>query len=117
MRAMTEPPSILRTSLLGATLGADSHVERVEVARVELAPGQRTGLHRHPCPVIGWISAGTITFQVADGPQVTLTAGDAFHEPAGVPVPHFDNASETEPAAFIAAYLLPAGEDRLIEML
>jgi hypothetical protein len=30
---------------------------------------------------------------------------------------HFDDASKHEPATFIASYLLPPGEDRLIEML
>jgi hypothetical protein len=48
---------------------------------------------------------------------VTLQAGDAFLEPANVRIPHFDNLSETEAAVFIACYLLPPGEDRLIEML
>jgi hypothetical protein len=33
------------------------------------------------------------------------------------PIVRFDNASDTEPVAFVACYLLPAGEDRLIEML
>ena len=47
----------------------------------------------------------------------TLCAGDAFHEPAGAPIAHFDNASKDEPATFIAFYLLPPGEDSLIEML
>ena len=37
--------------------------------------------------------------------------------PAFFPGAHFDNASEAEPAAFLACYLLPPGEDRLIEML
>jgi quercetin dioxygenase-like cupin family protein len=48
---------------------------------------------------------------------VTLQAGDAFFEPANVRIPHFDNASETDAAVFVACYLLPPGEDRLIEML
>ena len=46
-----------------------------------------------------------------------LAAGDAFHEPAGVEIPHFDNASDAESAVFLACYLLPPGETRLIEML
>jgi hypothetical protein len=46
-----------------------------------------------------------------------LKAGDAFHEPRNAHIVHFDNASDTTPASFIAFYLLGAGEDRLIEML
>jgi quercetin dioxygenase-like cupin family protein len=114
---MSDPPPIVRTALLDATLRADTEVERVKVARVELAPGQPAGLHLHPCPVVSWVIAGAIKFQVADGPVVTLQAGDAFFEPADVPIPHFDNLSAIEPAVFIASYLLGPGEDQLIEML
>jgi quercetin dioxygenase-like cupin family protein len=114
---MSDPPPIVRTALLDATLQAGTEIDRVNVARVELAPGQSTGLHLHPCPVVGWVIAGMITFQVADGPVVTLQAGDAFFEPAHVQIPHFDNVSATETAVFIASYLLGPGEDRLIEML
>jgi quercetin dioxygenase-like cupin family protein len=63
------------------------------------------------------VLAGSIRFQVADGPATILQAGDAFHEPAGVEIPHFDNASEDGAAVFMACYLLPPGEDRVIEML
>jgi quercetin dioxygenase-like cupin family protein len=114
---MPEPSPVLRKALLGANLAPETVIERVEMARVELAPGQPAGLHRHPCPVVGWVVAGVIRFQVADGPVVTLRTGDAFFEPANVRIPHFDNSSETDAAVFIACYLLPPGEDRLIEML
>jgi quercetin dioxygenase-like cupin family protein len=114
---MSDPPAVLRTALLDASLQPDTEIERVEVARVELAPGQPAGLHLHPCPVVGCVTAGVIRFQVADGPVVTLHAGDAFFEPANVRIPHFDNLSTTEAAVFVACYLLGPGEDRLIEML
>ena len=106
-----------RHDLLAAVLDEHPVVERTHVSRVELAPGQEPGLHRHPGHVVGYVLAGTIRFQVADEPPRLLHPGDAFHEPAGVPIPHFDNASPTEPATFLACYLLPPAEDRLIEML
>jgi quercetin dioxygenase-like cupin family protein len=114
---MPEPPPIARKALLNATLRATTEIERVEIARVELAPAQAAGLHLHPCPVVGWVIAGVIRFQVADDPAVTLRAGDAFFEPANVRIPHFDNLSTTEAAIFIACYLLAPGEHRLIELL
>ena len=113
---MPEPSHVLRNALLEVGFQAETVIERVQVARVELAPAQPAGLHLHPCPVVGWVSAGVIRFQVADGPVMTLQAGDAFYE-ANVRIRHFDKASETEAAVFIACYLLPPGEDRLIEML
>jgi quercetin dioxygenase-like cupin family protein len=115
--AMPEPPPIVRTALLNATLQPETQIERVEMARVELAPAQPAGLHLHPCPVVGWVITGVVRFQIADGPMVTLHAGDAFFEPANVRIRHFDNGSETEAAVFIACYLLAPGEDQLIEML
>jgi quercetin dioxygenase-like cupin family protein len=114
---MPVPLPIVRKSLLGASFPPETVIERAEVARVELAPSQAAGLHQHPCPVVGWVVAGVIRFQVADDPAVTLQAGDAFFEPANIRIPHFDNASDTEAAVFIACYLLPPGEDRMIEML
>jgi quercetin dioxygenase-like cupin family protein len=109
--------TVSREALLSAALAGGTTVERVEVARVELGPGQAAGLHLHPCDVVGCVLAGTIRFQVEGAQPMTLRPGDAFHEPANVRIPHFDNASETEPAVFAAFYLLPPGEDRLIVML
>ncbi len=104
-------------TLLGAALAGSPSVERVEVARVEVAPGQPAGRHFHPCDVVGYVVSGAIRFQIAGEPETTLAAGDAFHEPANQEIVHFDNASGEQPATFVACYLLPPGEQRLIEML
>ena len=114
---MSADASIVRVSLLEAALEGQPEIAHVRCARIELAPEQATGRHRHPCAVVGHVVAGTIRFQVEGEEEQTLRAGDAFHEPAGAPMAHFDNASKHEPAQFIAFYLLPPGEDRLIEML
>jgi hypothetical protein len=53
--------------LLNAALEPETEVERVEVARVELAPAQ-----------------------VADGPAVLLQAGDAFLSQRTSRIPNFD---------------------------
>jgi quercetin dioxygenase-like cupin family protein len=108
---------VVRVPLLDAALATRPSVGQVRSARIELGAGQEAGRHRHPCDVVGYIAAGTIRFQVEGEEERTLRAGDAFHEPAGAPIAHFDNASADEPATFIAFYLLPPGEDTLIEML
>ena len=107
----------LRHDLLTATFGAGRTVDRVEIKRVELAPGQRTGPHRHPCPVVGHILSGSILFQIEGRPAKTLHAGDAFFEPANLRIRSFDNASPNEPVTFVACYLLGAEERDIIEML
>ena len=84
---------------------------------IEFAPGQRAGLHRHPCHVVGYIASGTIVYELEGQPSQLLNAGDTFHEPENARVLRFDNASDTAPARFIACYLLKFGESRLIEML
>jgi quercetin dioxygenase-like cupin family protein len=111
---MTNDTLIVREPLLAAHLDGTPAIERVRSARIALAPGQATGRHHHPCPVVGYVAAGTIRFQIEGQPDRILTPGDAFHEPAGARIAHFDNASDTERAVFIAFYLLPPGEERLI---
>jgi quercetin dioxygenase-like cupin family protein len=108
--------SIIREPLLTAMLAAGTAVERVEVARIELGPAQQTGLHFHPCPVAGTVVSGTIRFQVEGEEERTLQAGDAFFEPANTRIANFDNQSDDETAMFVAFYLLPEGEERLIVM-
>jgi quercetin dioxygenase-like cupin family protein len=106
-----------RKALLTAIMNGASPVGRVEAKEIEFKPSQRTGLHRHPCPVVGYVADGEISFQIEGEASKTLKRGDAFYEPLNARVAHFDNASDTAPAKFIAFYLLRPGEDRLIEML
>jgi quercetin dioxygenase-like cupin family protein len=107
---------IVRRPLLSAVLG-QRNVSRVEVREIIFQPGQQTGLHLHPCPVVGYIAEGTALFQRSDEAEAqTLAAGSAFYEPADVTILRFDNASATEPMRFIAFYLLD-GEQELIQML
>lgn len=115
--ALPEPAAITRESLLSTAIAGARSVERIEVARIELASSQATGRHFHPCQVVGYVVSGTIRFQIAGEPHTILEAGAAFHEPAGREIAHFDNASDRRSATFVACYLLPPGEQRLIEML
>jgi quercetin dioxygenase-like cupin family protein len=68
----------------------------VEAKEIEFEPGQQTGLHFHPCPVVGYIAKGTVLFEVEGEAPQTLHACDAFHEPANRKILHFDNASATD---------------------
>jgi quercetin dioxygenase-like cupin family protein len=118
---MPQPEShlkpIVRQPLLTASLPGLGPVDRVEVKRIEFEPLQKTGLHYHPCPVVGYIASGTVRFQIEGQEPRTLNAGDAFHEPANTRILHFDNASDREPMSFIAFYLLGADQHELICML
>jgi len=118
--ATTEMPAantVQRHDLLTAVLGNSQVVDRVEIKRIELVPGQATGPHRHPCPVVGHILSGSIRFQIEGRPAKTLRAGDAFFEPANLRIRSFDNSSARKPATFVAYYLLGDGDREIIEML
>jgi quercetin dioxygenase-like cupin family protein len=88
----------------------------VDVRSLEFAPGQRTGAHFHPCPVVGYIVEGAAILQIDGQVEQRLEKGSAFHEPAGVRIARFDNASKEKPLHLAAMYLMK-GEQPLIEML
>jgi quercetin dioxygenase-like cupin family protein len=111
------PSAIVRKDLLTALIAGEKDIARVEIKEIVLAPSQQTGLHRHPCPVVGYVAAGTIRFQVEGDPAELLPAGSAFFEPADARIAQFDNASAQEPATFIAFYLLGRNDRQIIEML
>ena len=118
---MAEPnPStdaIYRKPLFTALLAQAKKVGKVEIKEIVFQPGQKTGLHFHPCPVVGYIVEGTVAFQVEGCEERTLRAGEAFFEPANAKIRKFDNASDSKGMKFIAFYLLDSTEDELIRML
>lgn len=108
---------IVRKDLLTAAIAGRKDVARVEIKQIDFAPAQRTGLHRHPCPVVGYVAHGTIRFQVEGQPAQLLPEGSAFFEPATAKIVRFDNASTEAPATFVAFYLLGNDDRQIIEML
>ncbi len=106
---------IQRKQLLHAMLGRRS-MTSVDVREIRFEPGQRTGRHLHPCPVVGLIVTGAATFQIEGEAAQTLPAGSAFYEPAETVIADFSNASNADPMTFVAFYLLD-GDQALIRML
>lgn len=106
---------IERKPLMKASMDS-RRVSSVDVRQITFEPGQETGKHTHPCPVIGYIAKGAALLQVEGEPVQELPQGSAFYEPADTVILRFDNASATEPMVFIANYLLD-GEKELIHML
>ncbi|MGA7106600.1 MAG: cupin domain-containing protein [Terracidiphilus sp.] len=109
------PSSIERKQLLAAALG-NRNVSAVDVRRITLEPGQKSGRHLHACPVVGYIASGTAFCQIEGEPAELLPVGSAFYEPADRVIADFGNASDGVPLTFIAFYLLD-GEQELITML
>ena len=108
--------TIIRKPLLTAHIEGQKSVDRVEIKEINFAAHQKTGLHLHPCPVVGYIAEGMVLFQIEGEPERILKAGDAFYEPANRRIIHFDAQGE-EPMKFIAYYLLDKDDKDLIKML
>ena len=118
MKSWSKAPSqIVRKELLTAAIAGRKEVARVEIKQIDLVPAQRTGVHYHPCPVVGYVARGSIRFQVEGEAAQLLAEGSAFFEPAGAKVVQFDNASAEAPATFVAFYLMGTDDRQLIEML
>lgn len=105
---------VQRDHLLTAAVGR--RVDRIEAHRVRLGPGQRADPHAHAGGVVGYVTEGRIIYQRCGEAAQELRAGSAFYEPPGAAVSRFDNLSDTEPATFVAYYLL-TGDQPLITFI
>ena len=112
---MASGDPISRRHLLTADMSV-RNLTSVQAYEIGFAPGQKGGLHTHPCPVTGVILKGAALLQVEGQEPQVLRAGQAFYEPAATRIVHFDNYSDTEELLFSAFYLLN-GEQNLIEMI
>ncbi|MDT8915189.1 cupin domain-containing protein [Amycolatopsis sp. PS_44_ISF1] len=101
--APAEP--VTRTLVLDQRLPAPRPVDRVEVRRITIAPGHRTGLHVHNGPVFGSIESGSAVYRIEGGPESVLTPGDVFYEPESTRIARFD--AQDEGVTFLAHF--PAG--------
>ena len=91
-------------------------LSKVQVMEITMEPLQKAGLHKHPCPVFGYVAEGTLLFQVKGEEPKTIKKGEAFYEPANGLILHFDNKSDKAPLKFLA-YYLTKGEKELVEMV
>lgn len=106
------PDGVAREHLLTGAFGP--LVERIEVYRVTLQPGQKVGRHFHPGGVVGYVVDGEIAFEIEEEPPVTvLRQGSVFYEPPDATISRFHNVSETATATFVALYPL-TGDQALI---
>jgi len=116
--ATTPAPPLERVPVLDVQLpAANPPVRKVHGARISLAPGQITGLHRHPMSVVGVVTRGNILFQPEGEAPRVLRQGDSFFEAAGHVTVHFDNPSRSEKAEIVGFYLTDDDARPLIEKL
>jgi quercetin dioxygenase-like cupin family protein len=72
---------------------------------VNYGPGESSVPHSHPCPVIGYVVAGTLRTQVRGEAEAAYKPGESFYEPANGVHEVSANASATEPARLVAFFV------------
>ena len=81
---------------------------------VEYPPGSTDPIHRHNAHAFVYVLEGSIVMQVRGGEEVTLTPGQTFYEgPNDVHVVG-RNASQTNPAKFVAFFVKDKGAPILV---
>jgi Cupin domain len=111
-------PPLKRLPVLEEALpAANPAIGLIRGARIQFAPGQPTGRHRHPISVVGVVTAGSFIFSKEGEAEKIIKTGESFFEPAGVTIDRFDNASASESAEIMAFYLTDSKDRPLIEML
>jgi quercetin dioxygenase-like cupin family protein len=83
--------------------------KEILVKRIELQPGASAPPHVHPGMVTGYVEAGSLEFQLKDGPLLKLKAGDTFFEPAGSHHMVAKNTDATTKVVIIAFVVNPKG--------
>ena len=109
-------PSVTRKDLLTAIIDSGKSISTVEIKEVTMGPKQKAPLHLHPCPTVGVITEGTISFQIEGEPVQQLKVGDAFYEPENVRIAKFDNDTDV-PSKFVVFYLLGKDEGETVRIL
>jgi quercetin dioxygenase-like cupin family protein len=109
LAAETELPA--RTPLPPVALPVPKLVSRIELGRMDFKPGQSMPAHRHPVPVICYVTAGNLLVRIGDEPERKAATGTVTFEPAGAVTHYFRNASSSEAAQIVCANLAGAGED------
>jgi quercetin dioxygenase-like cupin family protein len=83
----------------------DARRLQVKLVEVTYAPGGFSLPHSHPFPVIVYVIDGALRVQVKGEPEVIYKAGESFYEaPNGVHLVSA-NASNQQPARFIACFV------------
>ena len=74
-------------------------VPEISALMVEMAPGESTGWHRHPVPLLGYLLAGELTVYRTDGGSRVVGAGEVSLE--AVDVIHYGINEGTVPLKMI----------------
>jgi quercetin dioxygenase-like cupin family protein len=90
----------------GVTYPAPDQAGEITVLRITLAPGARTGRHRHPFPPTAYVLGGRLDVVVDGGETRHYAAGDAFLETRAT---HEGFNPGSTPTVLLAIFPAPKG--------
>lgn len=94
-----------RVVLAEALPKMDGQHLKATLVEVNYGPGESSEPHSHPCPVIGYVVAGSLRTQVPGEREAVYRAGESFYEAANGVHAVSANASATESAKFVAFFV------------
>ena len=103
---MAQNSGLTRTLLTKADISVAGR--EAVVARVEVAPGARAGLHTHPGDEISYVLEGQVELLIDGQPPRVVKAGEALVIPAGV-VHDAHNAGDAT-VRLLAVYVVEKGK-------
>lgn len=105
-QAATLAPEHVRTVL---TTPLPRHMQgdslRTTLITVRYGPGEASPSHTHSCPVIVYVLEGKIRSQIGGQQEVIYGPGESFYEPPGGLHTVSANASDQQPARFLAFFI------------
>ncbi len=94
-----------RVALAHALPKLDGSHLQASLVEVHYGPGESSPRHSHPCSIVGYVVEGAIRMQVKGETEAIYKAGEAFYEaPNGIHEVSA-NASQSQPATFIAYFV------------
>src|SRR5262245_42563887 len=100
-----QKPPRSRVAISHALPKLDGAQLEATVVEVTYEPGGSNTAHRHPCPVIGYVLEGALRMQVKGQAEHIYKPGDTFFESPDDVHQVSANASDTQPARFLAYFV------------
>jgi quercetin dioxygenase-like cupin family protein len=76
----------------------------VKLVEVSYPPGASSKPHSHPCPVVAYVLDGALRVHIKGTPEAVYRAGESFYEAPNSAHLVSANASDKEPARFLAFF-------------
>ena len=81
---------------------------------VSVPPGVKSGAHKHPGPVFGYVLEGALELHIQGSEPRSFRKGEMFYEPDGVIHLGTRNPSSQEGARFLAMVIGPVGKPAVL---